>query len=95
VTVTFEPGARTAWYTIRDQSGHRHHTARQDELTGPRGEGYRRMIELSGAPARRTRWGPSGLMAAEGSFITGSDFLMDGVSPHHTGSANSPLNKLS
>jgi NAD(P)-dependent dehydrogenase (short-subunit alcohol dehydrogenase family) len=71
----------------------------KDELTGPRGEGYRRMIEL--CPVRRAgtpdEVGTIGalLMGAEGSFITGSDFLMDGVSPHHTGSANSPLNKLS
>lgn len=54
----------------------------KDELTGPRGEGYRRMIELSGA-------GPAGtpdevgnvaalLMGPDGGFITGSDILMDG-----------------
>jgi NAD(P)-dependent dehydrogenase (short-subunit alcohol dehydrogenase family) len=32
-----------------------------DELKGPRGPGYRRMIEVSaaGRAARRTRWGPS------------------------------------
>jgi NAD(P)-dependent dehydrogenase (short-subunit alcohol dehydrogenase family) len=54
----------------------------RDELTGPRGEGYRRMIELS--PARRggtpDEVGTVGalLMSADGAFITGSDFLMDG-----------------
>jgi len=36
----------------------------KDDLGGPRGAGYRRMIEGSaarraGAPARRTRWDPS------------------------------------
>jgi NAD(P)-dependent dehydrogenase (short-subunit alcohol dehydrogenase family) len=54
----------------------------RDELTGPRGEGYRRMIELS--PARRAgtpdEVGTVGalLMGPDGAFITGSDFLMDG-----------------
>jgi NAD(P)-dependent dehydrogenase (short-subunit alcohol dehydrogenase family) len=54
----------------------------RDELTGPRGEGYRRMIEL--CPARRggtpDEVGTVGalLMGPEGAFITGSDFLMDG-----------------
>ena len=33
----------------------------KDELTGPRGAGYRRMIEMSarGAPAHQTKWQPS------------------------------------
>lgn len=54
----------------------------RDELNGPRGEGYRRMINLS--PAKRggtpDEVGTVGalLMGAEGRFITGSDFLMDG-----------------
>jgi NAD(P)-dependent dehydrogenase (short-subunit alcohol dehydrogenase family) len=54
----------------------------RDELTGPRGEGYRRMIEL--APAGRAgtpdEVGTVGalLMGADGAFITGSDFLVDG-----------------
>jgi NAD(P)-dependent dehydrogenase (short-subunit alcohol dehydrogenase family) len=54
----------------------------RDELTGPRGEGYRRMIELS--PARRAgtpdEVGTVGalLMGPDGAFITGSDFLLDG-----------------
>jgi len=54
----------------------------RDELTGPRGEGYRQMIDLS--PARRAgtpdEVGTVGalLMGPEGAFITGSDFLMDG-----------------
>ncbi|MDB6063551.1 MAG: putative short chain (glucose/xylose) dehydrogenase [Verrucomicrobiaceae bacterium] len=54
----------------------------RDELTGPRGEGYRRMIEL--CPAKRggtpDEVGAVGalLMGPDGTFITGSDFLMDG-----------------
>ena len=54
----------------------------RDELTGPRGEGYRRMLKLS--PARRAgtpdEVGTVGalLMGPDGAFITGSDFLMDG-----------------
>jgi NAD(P)-dependent dehydrogenase (short-subunit alcohol dehydrogenase family) len=54
----------------------------RDELTGPRGEGYRRMIELcpAGRPGTPDEVGTVGalLMGAEGAFITGSDFLMDG-----------------
>jgi NAD(P)-dependent dehydrogenase (short-subunit alcohol dehydrogenase family) len=54
----------------------------RDELTGPRGEGYRRMLELS--PAGRAGTPDEvGTLAAlllgpEGAFITGSDFLIDG-----------------
>jgi NAD(P)-dependent dehydrogenase (short-subunit alcohol dehydrogenase family) len=54
----------------------------KDELTGPRGEGYRRMIELSAAGRAGTpdEVGTVGalLMGADGGFITGSDILMDG-----------------
>ena len=54
----------------------------KDELTGPRGEGYRRMIELSPAGRGGTpdEVGTVGalLMGQDGAFITGSDFLMDG-----------------
>jgi NAD(P)-dependent dehydrogenase (short-subunit alcohol dehydrogenase family) len=54
----------------------------RDELTGPRGEGYRRMIELcpAGRGGTPDEVGTLGalLMGPEGSFITGSDFLMDG-----------------
>ena len=54
----------------------------RDELTGPRGEGYRRMIELSAAGRAGTpdEVGTVGalLMGPDGGFITGSDFLMDG-----------------
>jgi len=54
----------------------------KDELTGPRGAGYRRMIELSAAGRAGTpdEVGTVGalLMGADGAFITGSDFLMDG-----------------
>ena len=54
----------------------------KDELTGPRGEGYRRMIELSpakrpGTPDEVANVGAL-LMGTDGGFITGSDFLMDG-----------------
>jgi NAD(P)-dependent dehydrogenase (short-subunit alcohol dehydrogenase family) len=53
-----------------------------DELTGPRAEGYRRMIELSPAGRAGTpdEVGTVAalLMGSDGAFITGSDFLMDG-----------------
>ena len=54
----------------------------KDELTGPRGEGYRRMIELcpverAGTPDEVGTVGAL-LLGPEGGFITGSDFLMDG-----------------
>ena len=53
-----------------------------DELRGPRGAGYRRMIEVSAAGRAGTpdEVGMVGalLMGADGAFITGSDFLMDG-----------------
>jgi NAD(P)-dependent dehydrogenase (short-subunit alcohol dehydrogenase family) len=54
----------------------------KDELTGPRGEGYRRMIELcpAGRAGTPDEVGTVGalLMGPDGGFITGSDFLMDG-----------------
>ena len=54
----------------------------RDELTGPRGEGYRRMIKLSAAGRGGTpdEVGTVGalLMGPDGGFITGSDFLLDG-----------------
>ncbi|HHW4681339.1 MAG TPA: SDR family oxidoreductase, partial [Xylella taiwanensis] len=54
----------------------------KDVLTGPRGEGYRRMIELSptGRAGTPDEIGALGafLMGPEGAFITGSDFLIDG-----------------
>jgi NAD(P)-dependent dehydrogenase (short-subunit alcohol dehydrogenase family) len=53
-----------------------------DELKGPRGPGYRRMIEISAAGRAGTpdEVGTVGalLMGPDGAFITGSDFLMDG-----------------
>jgi NAD(P)-dependent dehydrogenase (short-subunit alcohol dehydrogenase family) len=53
-----------------------------DELSGPRGPGYRRMIELSavGRAGTPDEVGAVGalLMGSDGAFITGSDFLMDG-----------------
>lgn len=54
----------------------------KDELTGPRGEGYRRMINLCavGRAGTPDEVGVVGalLMGPDGAFITGSDFLMDG-----------------
>lgn len=54
----------------------------KDELSGPRGAGYRRMID--GCPAKRAGTPDEVanvaalLMGSDGAFITGSDFLMDG-----------------
>ena len=54
----------------------------KDELAGPRGDGYRRMISLSavGRAGTPDEVGTVGalLMGRDGAFITGSDFLMDG-----------------
>jgi NAD(P)-dependent dehydrogenase (short-subunit alcohol dehydrogenase family) len=54
----------------------------KDELTGPRGAGYRRMIELSAAGRAGTpdevATVAALLMGPDGGFITGSDFFMDG-----------------
>ncbi|MDX6914180.1 SDR family oxidoreductase [Pectobacterium carotovorum] len=53
-----------------------------DELNGPRGEGYRKMLENSpvGRGGNPDEVGALAalLMGPEGTFITGSDFLMDG-----------------
>lgn len=53
-----------------------------DELKGPRGDGYRKMLEISPAGRAGTpdEVGTVGalLMGSDGAFITGSDFLMDG-----------------
>ena len=53
-----------------------------DELNGPRGPGYRRMMEVSAAGRAGTpdEVGTVGalLMGPDGAFITGSDILMDG-----------------
>lgn len=54
----------------------------KDELTGPRGPGYRHMIKVSaagraGTPDEVATVGAL-LMGPDGGFITGSDFLMDG-----------------
>jgi NAD(P)-dependent dehydrogenase (short-subunit alcohol dehydrogenase family) len=54
----------------------------RDELNGPRGEGYRRMIELcpagrAGTPDEVATVAAL-LMGPDGTFITGSDILMDG-----------------
>jgi NAD(P)-dependent dehydrogenase (short-subunit alcohol dehydrogenase family) len=54
----------------------------RDELNGPRGAGYQRMIALCAAGRAGTpdEVGNIGalLMGPDGAFITGSDFLMDG-----------------
>jgi len=54
----------------------------RDELAGPRGAGYRRMIELSAAGRGGTPDEVATiaalLMGRDGAFISGSDFLMDG-----------------
>ena len=54
----------------------------KDELTGPRGAGYRNMIEKSPAGRPGTPDEVANvaalLMGQDGAFITGSDFLMDG-----------------
>ena len=54
----------------------------RDELSGPRGECYRRMIYLSadgrGGTPDEVAAVAALLMGPEGTFITGSDFLMDG-----------------
>ena len=53
-----------------------------DELKGPRGAGYRHMIE--GCPIKRAGTPDEVatvaalLMGPDGAFVTGSDFLMDG-----------------
>ncbi len=54
----------------------------RDELTGPRGAGYRRMIDVcpvgrAGTPDEVGAVAAL-LMGPDGTFITGSDFLMDG-----------------
>jgi NAD(P)-dependent dehydrogenase (short-subunit alcohol dehydrogenase family) len=54
----------------------------KDELAGPRGAGYRRMIEVSasgrpGTPDEVANVAAL-LMGTDGGFITGSDILMDG-----------------
>jgi NAD(P)-dependent dehydrogenase (short-subunit alcohol dehydrogenase family) len=54
----------------------------RDELSGPRGEGYRRMLDLSPAGRGGTPDEVGAiaalLMGPEGTFFTGSDILMDG-----------------
>ncbi len=54
----------------------------RDELTGPRREGYRRMLDLcpagrAGTPDEVATVAAL-LMGPDGAFITGSDFLIDG-----------------
>ena len=54
----------------------------RDELNGPRGDMYKRMINLSpagrGGTPDEVATVAALLMGADGAFITGSDFLMDG-----------------
>jgi len=54
-----------------------------DELNGPRGEGYRKMISLcpagrAGTPDEVAEVAELFMSNERGAFITGSDFLMDG-----------------
>lgn len=53
-----------------------------DELTGPRGTGYRRMLEKSpaGRPGTTDEIGQLGayLLGPDAGFVSGSDFLIDG-----------------
>ena len=54
----------------------------KDELNGPRGEGYRRMLDLcpagrAGTPDEVATLAAL-LLGPDGAFITGSDFLIDG-----------------
>jgi NAD(P)-dependent dehydrogenase (short-subunit alcohol dehydrogenase family) len=64
----------------------------KDELTGPRGTGYRRMLKLSpvgrGATPDEVTTVAALLMGPDGAFITGSDVLMDGGVTASTSSAN-------
>lgn len=60
----------------------------KDELLGPRGEGYQRMIASSspvGHACTPTRWARAALlMGPDDGFITGSDILVDaGVTAAH------------
>jgi NAD(P)-dependent dehydrogenase (short-subunit alcohol dehydrogenase family) len=54
----------------------------KEELAGPRGDGYRKMIQNSAVGRAGTPDEVGNvaalLMGADGAFITGSDFLMDG-----------------
>jgi NAD(P)-dependent dehydrogenase (short-subunit alcohol dehydrogenase family) len=54
----------------------------KDELNGPRGDGYRNMINVSAVgragTADEVATVAALLMGQEGAFMTGSDFLMDG-----------------
>jgi NAD(P)-dependent dehydrogenase (short-subunit alcohol dehydrogenase family) len=54
----------------------------KEELSGPRGDSYRRMLEISPAGRAGTPDEVANvaalLMGPDGAFITGSDFLMDG-----------------
>ncbi len=74
-------GELTPWFGM-DRAGIILTPLAKEELEGPRGEGYRRMIE--GCPAGRTGTPDEVgtvaalLMGPDGAFITGSDFLMDG-----------------
>jgi hypothetical protein len=66
----------------------------KDELTGPRGESYRRMLELSPVGRAGTldevATVAALLMGPDGGFITGSDVLMDGGVTASYFFANSP-----
>lgn len=81
-TALILPGKFAVWESIAFRPGIIITPLANDELTGPRGAGYRRMIDL--APAKRARTPDEVanvaalLMGPDGSFITSSDFLIDG-----------------
>ena len=68
----------------------------EDELTGPRGEGYRRMVAQSPAGRAGTPDEVAAVAALlrgpDGAFITGSDFLLDGevTAANYFGQLNNP-----
>src|SRR4029453_1814367 len=81
VAVQSWPGG-LPWPSIRISPGIIFTPLAKDELTGPRGAGYRRMLELSpvgrGGPPDEVATVAALLMGPDGAFITGSDVLMDG-----------------
>jgi NAD(P)-dependent dehydrogenase (short-subunit alcohol dehydrogenase family) len=66
-------------------------TSRNDEFSGQRGDGYRRMLELSpvgraGAPDEIATL--AALVLGADGRVHGSDFLVDGASPPPTSTAS-------
>lgn len=79
---TTDASSRSSIHALVDKATALGNVAGLIHAAGPRGAGYRRMIEVSAAGRAGTpdEVGHVGalLMGAEGAFITGSDFLMDG-----------------